>query len=186
MTGDFRAAGGRSILWCRRMEDLEGKAWRASWRTKMTSKRCSLIRGPIDRGHPGGAQSARDPGSGWEDGTVPGGARKTCCRAGWALVGDRGGQPLWEGEQRKWLEERGVKTRVADLLDRGSTDRLPEAGDVLYLVGLKFGTQENPSQTWRSIRWRRFMSRSAIAEGASWPSRPQCLPAHAGEGRRID
>ncbi|MEO1836176.1 MAG: NAD(P)-dependent oxidoreductase [Akkermansiaceae bacterium] len=52
------------------------------------------------------------------------------------------------GEQRKWLEERGVKTRVADLLDRGSTDRLPEAGDVLYLVGLKFGTQENPSQTW--------------------------------------
>ena len=69
---------------------------------------------------------------------------------------ERAGHPLeilavsrfGNGEQRKWFEERGVRTLVADLLDRESTDRLPEAGDVLYLVGLKFGTQENPSQTW--------------------------------------
>lgn len=51
-------------------------------------------------------------------------------------------------EQRAWLEDRGVRTVAADLLDRRSVDGLPEAGDVLYLVGLKFGTQDNPSQTW--------------------------------------
>ncbi|MFP6899271.1 MAG: NAD(P)-dependent oxidoreductase [Roseibacillus sp.] len=52
------------------------------------------------------------------------------------------------GGQREWLEQRGIRTLSADLLDRARVEELPEAGDVLYLVGLKFGTQENPSLTW--------------------------------------
>lgn len=50
--------------------------------------------------------------------------------------------------KRQWLEERGVQTACVDLLDSSSLQQLPDAQDVLYLVGLKFGTQDNPSQTW--------------------------------------
>jgi nucleoside-diphosphate-sugar epimerase len=47
---------------------------------------------------------------------------------------------------RRWLEERGVKTASCDLLN--SLDRLPDALNIIYLVGLKFGTAQNPSATW--------------------------------------
>jgi hypothetical protein len=50
--------------------------------------------------------------------------------------------------KEKWLRNRGVKTVAADLLDRNSVRGLPDAGEVLYLVGLKFGTEANPSLTW--------------------------------------
>jgi dTDP-4-dehydrorhamnose reductase len=46
------------------------------------------------------------------------------------------------------LEKAGVETCEADLLDRGSFKRLPDARNVIYLVGLKFGTAQNPSLTW--------------------------------------
>ena len=49
---------------------------------------------------------------------------------------------------RKWLEARGVKTRVADLLNRDEVLALPESANVIHLVGLKFGTSLNPSLTW--------------------------------------
>lgn len=49
---------------------------------------------------------------------------------------------------QRWLEERGVVTHKADLLDRASVDRLPDAANVLYMVGTKFGTSQNPSYTW--------------------------------------
>ena len=51
-------------------------------------------------------------------------------------------------EARQWLESRNVTTHVADLLDRKSVENLPEATHVIYLVGLKFGTSDNPSLTW--------------------------------------
>lgn len=49
---------------------------------------------------------------------------------------------------RTWLEARGVQTIAADLMDRAAVAQLPEAEQVLYLVGLKFGTQNDPARTW--------------------------------------
>jgi hypothetical protein len=55
----------------------------------------------------------------------------------------------FSGERtRRWLESRGISTIPCDLLEREELKKLPEAHDVLYLVGLKFGTQDNPSLTW--------------------------------------
>jgi nucleoside-diphosphate-sugar epimerase len=49
---------------------------------------------------------------------------------------------------REWLEAHGVETISCDLFDREAVARLPEAADLLYLVGVKFGTSQNPSLTW--------------------------------------
>jgi nucleoside-diphosphate-sugar epimerase len=49
---------------------------------------------------------------------------------------------------RRWLEGRGVETIACDLFQRDEMARLPDAGDLLYLVGVKFGTSQNPSLTW--------------------------------------
>jgi uncharacterized protein YbjT (DUF2867 family) len=49
---------------------------------------------------------------------------------------------------RRWLEDRGVSTVSADMLERDAVGKLPDAANVIYLVGLKFGTRENPSLTW--------------------------------------
>ncbi len=49
---------------------------------------------------------------------------------------------------RQWLEHRGVATVSADLLSREAVQKLPDAANVIYLVGLKFGTRENPARTW--------------------------------------
>jgi nucleoside-diphosphate-sugar epimerase len=49
---------------------------------------------------------------------------------------------------RQWLEDRGVKTTSCDLIAEGSLDSLPDAGNVIYLVGLKFGTARDPAATW--------------------------------------
>ncbi|MDX1547526.1 MAG: NAD-dependent epimerase/dehydratase family protein, partial [Rhodothermales bacterium] len=48
---------------------------------------------------------------------------------------------------RAWLEARGVQTVACDLLD-GDLAALPDAANVVYLVGLKFGTRHDPAQTW--------------------------------------
>ncbi|MCC6233989.1 MAG: NAD(P)-dependent oxidoreductase [Verrucomicrobiales bacterium] len=49
---------------------------------------------------------------------------------------------------RAWLEAQGVRTVVADLLEEDQVRALPEAGDLAYLVGMKFGTATDPSATW--------------------------------------
>jgi nucleoside-diphosphate-sugar epimerase len=49
---------------------------------------------------------------------------------------------------RSWLEAQGVKTFQFDLLERDRYESLPEAENVIYLVGLKFGTTQNPGNTW--------------------------------------
>lgn len=49
---------------------------------------------------------------------------------------------------RQWLDKRGVQTIACDLMDRTAVAALPDAEQVLYLVGLKFGTQSDPSKTW--------------------------------------
>jgi nucleoside-diphosphate-sugar epimerase len=49
---------------------------------------------------------------------------------------------------RHWLEARGVETVSIDLLDREALKRLPDAVDVIYLVGRKFGTALDAARTW--------------------------------------
>lgn len=49
---------------------------------------------------------------------------------------------------RTWLETRGVRAIACDLLDRSQVDRLPEASNVIYMAGRKFGTSDDPSLTW--------------------------------------
>lgn len=53
-----------------------------------------------------------------------------------------------DGVAREWLEARGVKTEACDLLKPGPIRELPDAANIVYLVGLKFGTSQNPSATW--------------------------------------
>jgi len=49
---------------------------------------------------------------------------------------------------RRCLEQHGVRTLSRDLLEPGDLRDLPDAENVLYLVGLKFGTTQNPALTW--------------------------------------
>lgn len=50
--------------------------------------------------------------------------------------------------KKRWLEERGVVVHPCDLFDPEAVAALPDAENIIYLVGLKFGTQENPALTW--------------------------------------
>ncbi len=49
---------------------------------------------------------------------------------------------------RRWLHEQGVETQQVDMLDAGQFAQLPDAPNVLYLVGMKFGTTVDPVPTW--------------------------------------
>lgn len=51
-------------------------------------------------------------------------------------------------ESRASLEEARVETIVADLTDPAAVDALPEAENVLFLAGQKFGTSSAPEATW--------------------------------------
>lgn len=53
-----------------------------------------------------------------------------------------------DATSRRWLEERGVRTISADLFQRSAVAALPDSDNVIYLVGLKFGTSQNPARTW--------------------------------------
>lgn len=49
---------------------------------------------------------------------------------------------------RRLLEARDIETIPCDLLDRGAVAALPDAPNVVYMVGHKFGTSGDPSSTW--------------------------------------
>jgi nucleoside-diphosphate-sugar epimerase len=53
-----------------------------------------------------------------------------------------------DAQSRKSLEASGVQTFACDLLDTRAVAGLPESASILYLVGLKFGTAQNPGATW--------------------------------------
>ena len=53
-----------------------------------------------------------------------------------------------DAHARESLESQGVKTISADLLERSAVESLPNAENIIYLVGMKFGTADNPSTTW--------------------------------------
>jgi nucleoside-diphosphate-sugar epimerase len=46
------------------------------------------------------------------------------------------------------LNRNDIKTVSCDLLDPVSVQRLPDTKNLIYLVGLKFGTSHDPSTTW--------------------------------------
>jgi nucleoside-diphosphate-sugar epimerase len=52
------------------------------------------------------------------------------------------------GAARQSLEEAGVETISCDLLDRDAVRRLPDAPNVIFMAGQKFGTNEAPAMTW--------------------------------------
>ncbi|GIW91151.1 MAG: epimerase [Pirellulaceae bacterium] len=49
---------------------------------------------------------------------------------------------------RQRLTLAGVETVAADLLDENVWDQLPDAPNVLVMLGFKFGTASDPSRTW--------------------------------------
>jgi nucleoside-diphosphate-sugar epimerase len=53
-----------------------------------------------------------------------------------------------DAEERTRLERHGVETAAVDLLEGGAFEELPDAPNVLYLVGRKFGTSGAEHLTW--------------------------------------
>jgi len=49
---------------------------------------------------------------------------------------------------RAALANDGIETIACDLLDRAAVDQLPDCRNVLFMVGQKFGTQDNQPLTW--------------------------------------
>ncbi len=53
-----------------------------------------------------------------------------------------------DGQTRQWLESRGVRTIRCDFMEPGALAGLPESENVIYLVGVRYFTAENPALTW--------------------------------------
>ena len=53
-------------------------------------------------------------------------------------------EPQLEARLRSW----GIETHACDLLDRTSYARLPDAANVVYMAGMKFGSTGQESLTW--------------------------------------
>jgi nucleoside-diphosphate-sugar epimerase len=56
-------------------------------------------------------------------------------------------------ETRQRLQSHGVETIQADLLHSESLGSLPDAANVIYMVGMKFGTSGNEALTWATNTW---------------------------------
>ena len=53
-----------------------------------------------------------------------------------------------ESDPESELRRAGVETIRCDLLDRAAVSRLPDAANVVFMAGQKFGTSDTPSRTW--------------------------------------
>jgi nucleoside-diphosphate-sugar epimerase len=53
-----------------------------------------------------------------------------------------------EPGREAWLQARGVETIRADLLAPGQLDRLPDAANVVFMTGMKFGSSGQEARTW--------------------------------------
>jgi nucleoside-diphosphate-sugar epimerase len=51
-------------------------------------------------------------------------------------------------ETQRALNDAGIETISCDLLDRKAVARLPDAPNVVFMAGQKFGTSDAPSRTW--------------------------------------
>ncbi len=65
-------------------------------------------------------------------------------RKDWVIAASRFSEP----DLRQRLEESGIETIGLDLLNPEALASLPNAPNILYLAGQKFGTQGNPATTW--------------------------------------
>ncbi|HJQ19856.1 MAG TPA: NAD-dependent epimerase/dehydratase family protein [Gemmatimonadaceae bacterium] len=63
----------------------------------------------------------------------------------------------------KSLEHDGVATLSCDLLDRRAVDALPDAPNVIFMAGQKFGTSDAPARTWMMNVIAPFFSASRFA-----------------------
>jgi len=52
------------------------------------------------------------------------------------------------GDIASLLREQGIETISCDLLDRSCYDELPDAPNIVYLAGFKFGASAAPHRTW--------------------------------------
>ena len=91
-----------------------------------------------------------------------------------AMLAGRSGRIIavsrFSGEPvRSRLEKAGVETITADLLEEGELGRLPDAANVIYLAGTKFGTSGHEPWTWAMNTWlpgmvaRRYRSSRIVA-----------------------
>lgn len=53
-----------------------------------------------------------------------------------------------DATSRQWLEDNGVETISCDLLDTDAVASLPDAANVIFMVGRKFGTAGSEPMTW--------------------------------------
>src|SRR6185312_10704473 len=69
---------------------------------------------------------------------------------GGARRGDRSrAASRWSSsEAERALNAAGVETVRCDLLDRAAVERLPDADNVVFMAGQKFGTRGAPAATW--------------------------------------
>lgn len=56
-------------------------------------------------------------------------------------------------ENRKYLEDHKVETYAGDLLDETFLQKLPDAENIIYMAGQKFGTTGNQPATWAMNAW---------------------------------
>src|ERR1051325_2414595 len=49
---------------------------------------------------------------------------------------------------REVLDRHGIETLSADLLDAQAVEQLPDAANVIFMAGQKFGTSDPPARTW--------------------------------------
>ncbi len=89
-----------------------------------------------------------------------------------------------DGETRELLERGGVRVISSDLLEPGALDALPDAENVVYMAGRKFGTDGNEALTWAMNAWlpsrvaERYKSSAIVAfsTGNVYPK----VPVHGG------
>jgi len=79
---------------------------------------------------------------------------KQACRARQAAGVSADDAPIYsvsrfsDSASRRKQDEAGALTIACDLMNPDAVAQLPDARQVIYMVGLKFGTQDNPSLTW--------------------------------------
>lgn len=95
-----------------------------------------------------------------------------------------------DGSARRLLEDRGIETIAADLMDRDTVAALPDAPNVLFLAGQKFGTAGSPELTWAlntlvpaNVAERYAGSKIvAFSSGCAYPF----VPVNSGGSRETD
>lgn len=81
---------------------------------------------------------------------------------------------------RRAFEAHGIVTVAADLLDAAAVARLPDAGVVVYMAGLKFGSSDAPARMWATntvapaLAMERYAAARVVAfsSGNVYPNTP--------------